>query len=350
MRRDAFTEESNDRRSNLLVFGLPETSSLMEKVDNMLTYLTGTTSDVRDLFRIGRFKKETEHTSRPVLVKLSSAWDRKVVLLNKRKLKSYHIFRLFVREDLAPELRKRPVHPQSQPQETFHSTARHSSGPAISQGTPRHSSGPVTSQSTPQHSSGPVTSQGTPQHSSGPAISQDTPRHSSGPVTSQGTPQHSSGPVTSQGTPQHSSSPVNSVPASPNVSVCLQQNSRNAGLPSTTPIPSNLLTLTTPSWLSRGYSIIIMPPLRCLSYNCRGWNSGSLTLQNLVSSCDVCFMQEHWLHTDQLHKFNFDFLSVAVSGMDCGSLLCGRPYGGCSVLYRKSLSSCIIPVQIIFVA
>ena len=190
MRRDAFTVDSNDRHSNVLVFGLPETSSLMEtkeKVDNMLTYLTGTTIGVRDLFRIGRFKKEAEHTSRPVLVKLSSAWDR-------RKLKNYHISHLFVREDLAPELCKRPVHPQSQPQETFHGTARHSSGP----------------------------------------------------VTSQGTPRHSFGPVASQGTPQHSSSPVNSVPASPNVSVCLQQKSRNAGLPSTTPIPSNLLTLTTP--------------------------------------------------------------------------------------------------------
>ena len=41
---------------------------------------------------------------------------------------------------------------------------------------------------------------------------------------------------------------------------------------------------------------------------------------------------------------NSDFLSVAVSGMDSGSLLCGHPYGGCSVLYRKSLSSCIIPL------
>ena len=86
-----------------------------------------------------------------------------------------------------------------------------------------------------------------------PVTSQGTPRHSSGPVTSQGTPRHSSGPVTSQGTPQHSSSPVNnSVPASPNVPVCLQQNSRNAGLPSTTPIPSNLLTLTTPIGSRKG--------------------------------------------------------------------------------------------------
>ena len=37
----------------------------------MLAYLPGTTIDVRDLFRIGRFKKEAENTSRPVLVKLS---------------------------------------------------------------------------------------------------------------------------------------------------------------------------------------------------------------------------------------------------------------------------------------
>ena len=78
MRRDAFTVDSNDRRSNLLVFGLPENSSSKEKVDNMLTYLTGTTIGVRDLFRIGRFKKEAENTSRPVFVKLSSAWDCKV--------------------------------------------------------------------------------------------------------------------------------------------------------------------------------------------------------------------------------------------------------------------------------
>ena len=66
MRRDDFTVDINDRHSNLLVFGLPEASSLMEtkeKVDNMLTYLTGTTIGVRDLFRIGRFKKEAEHTS-----------------------------------------------------------------------------------------------------------------------------------------------------------------------------------------------------------------------------------------------------------------------------------------------
>ena len=37
-------------------------------------------------------------------------------------------------------------------------------------------------------------------------------------------------------------------------------------------------------------------------------------------------------------------LSVSVIGMDDTSLLSGRPYGGCSSVYRKSLSSCITPL------
>ena len=39
-----------------------------------------------------------------------------------------------------------------------------------------------------------------------------------------------------------------------------------------------------------------------------------------------------------------DFLSVGVSGVDCSALLEGRPYGGCSILYRKSLVPFITPL------
>ena len=35
---------------------------------------------------------------------------------------------------------------------------------------------------------------------------------------------------------------------------------------------------------------------------------------------------------------NNEFTSVGVSCMDSGILLCGHPYGGCGILYRKSLS------------
>ena len=73
-----------------------------------------------------------------------------------------------------------------------------------------------------------------------------------------------------------------------------------------------------------------------------------MSLRGLIDSFDLCFIQEHWLHCDHLYKINnvsSDFLSVSVSGMDCGVLLQGRPFGGCSILYCKSLASFIYPVM-----
>ena len=90
-----------------------------------------------------------------------------------------------------------------------------------------------------------------------------------------------------------------------------------------------------------------MAPLRCCTFNCRGWNNGLLSLQGLIDSFDLCFIQEHWLHRDHLHKINnvgSEFLSVSVSGMDSGVLLQGRPFGGCLLIYRKSLVSFISPL------
>ena len=50
-------------------------------------------------------------------------------------------------------------------------------------------------------------------------------------------------------------------------------------------------------------------------------------------------------HLHKIHEISPDFLSVSVSGIDASNLLCGRPYGGCSILYRKSLSSVISPLD-----
>ena len=91
-----------------------------------------------------------------------------------------------------------------------------------------------------------------------------------------------------------------------------------------------------------------MAPLKCCTFNCRGWKNGKLSLQNYINSLDFCFIQEHWLFDDHLNDVReicSDFLSVGVSGMNSDTLRCGRPYGGCSILYRKSLSSCISLLQ-----
>ena len=70
--------------------------------------------------------------------------------------------------------------------------------------------------------------------------------------------------------------------------------------------------------------ILIMANLRCCTFNCRGWNSGYLSIKNFIDSLDICFIQEHWLLSDQLNKVRDvspDFLSVGVSGVDCSALL-----------------------------
>ena len=103
-----------------------------------------------------------------------------------------------------------------------------------------------------------------------------------------------------------------------------------------------------------------MANLRCCTFNCRGWNSGYLSIKNFIDSLDICFIQEHWLLSDQLNKVRDvspDFLSVGVSGVDCSALLEGRPYGGAQffivnlwfLLSPLSMSALIAFVQSSFV-
>ena len=95
-----------------------------------------------------------------------------------------------------------------------------------------------------------------------------------------------------------------------------------------------------------------MAQLNSCSFNCRGWNNGVLTLKNFIDSLDLCFVQEHWLLSDHLHRIDdlsSDFLSLSVSGVDSSVLLCGRPSSGCSILYCRNLASCVVPFESCFV-
>ena len=98
-----------------------------------------------------------------------------------------------------------------------------------------------------------------------------------------------------------------------------------------------------------------MAQLRTCSFNCRGWNNGLHTLSHFIDSLDLCFLQEHWLLRDQLHLINNispDLLSVSVCGMDNSELVCGRPYGGCSICIGSLLPHVLpflILVQIVSV-
>ena len=74
-----------------------------------------------------------------------------------------------------------------------------------------------------------------------------------------------------------------------------------------------------------------------------------ITLNSFIDSCDICFIQEHWLSNALLHKIgeiSQDSVCTSVSGMVDSSILSGRPFGGCSILYRRHLSLSVTPIII----
>ena len=92
--KDATRNNTPGRELNLVLFGLEETSSIVETkelVDEILAFTTGRPIPIKDIFRLGRLVKpsstsaSTSQRPRPILIKLSTVWDRKLVLISKRK-------------------------------------------------------------------------------------------------------------------------------------------------------------------------------------------------------------------------------------------------------------------------
>ena len=112
-----------DRSQNLILFGLPECSLEDTKceVDKVLAYLAGRAVPWHDAFRLGKRKNGSAESNgsestfqssntpkpRPLLIKVSNIWDRRLILSKKRTLKDYEVSRLFIREDFPPN--SRPV-------------------------------------------------------------------------------------------------------------------------------------------------------------------------------------------------------------------------------------------------
>ena len=96
------------RECNVILFGLPENNSIVEtksEIDEVFEFLVGKAFPIKDLFRLG--KPTQSLRPRPLLIKLSTIWDRKLLLSRKRNLREYKIARLFLREDVPPDHRLR---------------------------------------------------------------------------------------------------------------------------------------------------------------------------------------------------------------------------------------------------
>ena len=81
---------------------------------------------------------------------------------------------------------------------------------------------------------------------------------------------------------------------------------------------------------------------RVMSYNCCGFSvNKTCYIKSLLSKTDILFLQEHWLSDDQLRllgNINSNFVHARVSGFGNIEILSGRPFGGCAILWRSSLS------------
>ena len=84
-------------------------------MDEILEYLAGKPIPIRDMFRLGKYRKSatTPRRPRPILIKLCTAWDRRLVLVHRFSLKDFHVKRLYLREDVSPNHSLRTRKPTS---------------------------------------------------------------------------------------------------------------------------------------------------------------------------------------------------------------------------------------------
>lgn len=98
----------NDRTMNVVMIGIAEDRNPLawrSRTDDVLRFIAGRDIEVRDAFRLGRY---TPGRTRPILVKLTSFWDRRLIVDGSRKLKESSEFNrnVFVFPDESLEVRR----------------------------------------------------------------------------------------------------------------------------------------------------------------------------------------------------------------------------------------------------
>ena len=106
-RRSAHPSRSFNRSENLILFGFPEATLLATKSDlnDVSNHLIGRSVEVLDAFRLGRKPNLPNAASDPttppitrprlLLIKCANAWDRRLLLASRRKLKNFTKYTVF---------------------------------------------------------------------------------------------------------------------------------------------------------------------------------------------------------------------------------------------------------------
>ena len=88
------------------------------------------------------------------------------------------------------------------------------------------------------------------------------------------------------------------------------------------------------------------------SLNCDGLSRSTDYINSFLSSndCNILCLQETWLLESNLHKLGMvhsDYLYTGKSAVDqTKEIICGRPHGGVAILYNKSISQYVRPINI----
>ena len=91
---------------NIVVFGVAEdrvASVWRQEIDDALLFIMGHNVDVVDAFRVGRFDA---NKARPIIVRLRSVWDKRMIVSNSYKLKNF-TGRVFISPDESPDDRRK---------------------------------------------------------------------------------------------------------------------------------------------------------------------------------------------------------------------------------------------------
>ena len=92
-----------------------------------------------------------------------------------------------------------------------------------------------------------------------------------------------------------------------------------------------------------------MAILSIASYNSNGFAIDRMKIFDELSKTHTfTLIQEHWLLPNQLDKIS-DIPNIChhgISGMPGGSLLTGRPYGGCAIIWSDTFKGKVEPVML----
>jgi hypothetical protein len=105
----ARTHAEADLSMNLIISGVDENRDPQHwrgKIDEVLKHVVGRPVDIVDIFRVGRYRNDLTRP-RPVIVKLRSVWDHRLILSSRHKLKNFQPGNIFINPDEALDVRRK---------------------------------------------------------------------------------------------------------------------------------------------------------------------------------------------------------------------------------------------------